>query len=68
MSKQAREDQARRFATQLGLDGDCLIRGAEAAWSNLNPQSTPYERALSVAAVVLQAAVQCGCVEDHDGI
>jgi hypothetical protein len=53
---QFREGQARRFAAQLGLDGDALLAGAVAAWSNLNPQTVAFERALSVAAAVLLAA------------
>jgi hypothetical protein len=57
---QARKDQARRFAGELGLDADALYAGADAAWSNLNPQSVRFEQALSVAAVVLLAARKAG--------
>lgn len=51
-----RRDEVERFAAQLGLDADALDRAATAVWSNLNPQSVSFERALSVAGVALQAA------------
>lgn len=53
---QARQAAAARLAQQLGLDGNALFHGAMAAWSNLNPQSVAFDRALSVAAAVLAAA------------
>jgi hypothetical protein len=55
---QARRASVDRFAAQLGLDPDALARAADAAWSNLNPQSVLFESALSVAGVALQAAAQ----------
>jgi hypothetical protein len=51
-----RQQQAGRFAELIGLAPDDLFRGAMAAWSNLGPQVTSFDRALSVAAVVLTAA------------
>jgi hypothetical protein len=53
---QHRKDEAARFAAQLGLDGDELFAGAMAAWSNLNPQTVTFTRALSVAGAVLVGA------------
>lgn len=52
-----RKEQARQFAGRLNLDPDALYRAADAAWSNLNPQSVPFEHALSVAGVALRAAM-----------
>lgn len=57
MTIELRKKQARSFAEQLDLDPDALYRAAEAAWSNLNPQSVPFEHALSVAGVALRAVV-----------
>jgi hypothetical protein len=51
-----RKQAAASFAAQLGIDPAALYEGAIAAWSNLNPQSVPFEHALSVAGVVLRAA------------
>jgi hypothetical protein len=53
---EVRQASAQRFADKLGLDGEALYRAALAAWSNLNPQSVPFDHALSVAAVALKAA------------
>ncbi len=52
-----RKAEAARFAGQLDLDPAALYRAAEAAWSNLNPQSVPFGHALSVAGVALRAAM-----------
>ena len=50
-----REDKARRFADQLGVNRSEMIVAADAVWSQLNPQSTHYDRALSIAGSVLVA-------------
>lgn len=65
-ARKVREQQAARLAARLGLDPAALIAGAEAAWSNLNPQSAPYDRALSIAAAVLQAASPAGEASPRD--
>ena len=51
-----RRSQVESMAARLGLDPDALERAAGAAWSNMNPQSTSWERALSVAGAALKAA------------
>jgi len=50
-----RREQAVRLAAQLQLDPEALFEGAVAAWSQLNPQSASFDRALSMAAAVLTA-------------
>lgn len=68
---EARRASAARLAEPLGLDGDALHAAALAVWSNLNPQTVTYERALSVAAVALaaaehyQAAYELAALEAH---
>ena len=51
-----RRQQAQRFASQLGLEGESLFEAAMAVWSNLNPQTTSFDTALSAAGVALRAA------------
>jgi hypothetical protein len=41
-----RREQAVRLAAQLQLDPEALFEGAVAAWSQLNPQSASFDRAL----------------------
>lgn len=45
----------KRLAQQLTLDPKELAAATSAVWSNLNPQVTRFEQALSVAASALQA-------------
>jgi len=54
--EESRQAKAAAFANTLGLDGDALFRAAIAVWSNLNPQKTSFDRALSVAGSALRAA------------
>lgn len=57
-TKQIRLAQCRRLAwgSAPGLvDPDALYEAAEAAWSNLNPQSVSFDYALSVAFVAIRA-------------
>lgn len=54
--REKREETARAFARQIDVDPDQLVAAADAVWSNLNPDRTPYDRALSVAGVALSAA------------
>lgn len=51
-----RRAMAAAFAAQFGIDADEAYAAANAAWSNLNPQSVPFSSALSVAIVALDAA------------
>jgi hypothetical protein len=51
-----RRQQAQRFASQLGLEGESLYKAAIAIWSNLNPQTTHFDTALSAAGAALSAA------------
>jgi hypothetical protein len=53
---QARKDMAAAFAAGFDIDPDEAYAAADAAWSNLNPQSVPFSHALSVAVVALNAA------------
>jgi hypothetical protein len=59
-----RQDQARRLAVRLGLDGDALYDAAAAAWDNLGCQRYTFDQALSVAGVALRAAAERQ--EKHD--
>jgi hypothetical protein len=54
-ARQTREDAAIRFANHLGVDSRKMVVAADAVWSNLNPQTYSYERALSIAGAVLVA-------------
>ncbi len=51
-----RRQQAHGFASQLGLEGGPLYEAAMAVWSNLNPQTTRFDTALSAAGAALRAA------------
>lgn len=56
MSIMDRRAMATAFGTGLGVDPDELYAAAEAAWSNLNPDSVSFSHAPSVAGVALLAA------------
>lgn len=59
--RQDREASARAFAEQLRLNPGALA-AADAVWSNLNPQTTRYNTALSAAGAALLAASQATTV------
>ena len=51
-----REGAVRRAAERHKIGINALWRATHAVWSNLNPQSVSFDRALSVAIVALRAA------------
>jgi len=57
-TRSEREAHCRAVAETFGLNPDELIVAADAAWSALNPQSTPYHRAFDAALAVLRAVAQ----------
>jgi len=63
-----RRDQAQRFAGELGINGDDLYQAAMAVWSNLNPQTVTFERALSVAGAALAAVARSALTDTTDKI
>lgn len=65
--EQSRKARAAAFASTLGVDGDALFRAAMAVWSNLNPQRTSFDRALSVAGSALRAAAEPSTPEANPG-
>lgn len=56
VATEARKGQVRRAAERHQLGINQLWRASNAVWSNLNPQSVNFDRALSVAIVALLAA------------
>jgi hypothetical protein len=55
---EARKADAERYAARLGLDAEALHAAAIAVWSNLNPQATGFDVALSAAAAALLAVTR----------